>query len=294
MQTLLDPAPISLAESRERVERHLRGRSFLFRLPTLVVAENREHALAVLAWAEALFTAAETPGPAARERALEALSDEVEQALAHTPRSALGHTLSATIRVKELPAHAFRGPLAELRGNVARRSFETRRAMLEHAQNVARPVGRALLAACDRTSERNEVLMDALATAFLLARWTTRFEAHWEQGRLNLPVEELARHGVALQELDFRRADPRLRPVVAEQVRWIRSLFHKGWELSTALGWWRGRILAFVLRWNAASLSALEARRFDVARGEPPAGVLRALACGVASLVTTRPPKLSE
>ena len=56
---------------------------------------------------------------------------------------------------------------------------------------------------------------------------------------------------------------------------------------------YRHRELAFVLRWHAATLSALEARRFDALKGPPPAGWLRLIACGSASLVTPDAPRLA-
>jgi phytoene/squalene synthetase len=292
MHSLLEPAPISRSVALERCWAHLYARSRLLRLASAFPRENREHLIAVLAFAAVLSEAAETPGPAARRRALKELADDLQSALASSPRSALGHCLSATVRLKELPAPTLLGPLEEIRTNVERKSFETRRRLHEHAQAIARPIGRALLRVVDRSSERNEVLMDALCTGFLLARWTTHFRAHWNLGRLQLPVEELARSGIALQAVDFAKPVPALRPVVADQVRWIRGYFHKGWPLCAELGPWRGRLMAFFLRWHAASLSALEARNFDVSRGVPPSGVFRFLACTGASLLTTRPPDL--
>ena len=81
-----------------------------------------------------------------------------------------------------------------------------------------------------------------------------------------------------------------MRAVVRDQVVWARELLSKGWPLCAELGWMRGRALAFVLRWHAASLSALEARDYDIARDAPPAGLLRLVACAVAAAVKTGSP----
>ena len=251
MHPLLEPAPISRAKALERCETHLRSRSRQFLFVRPLAGEDHGHVTAILAYAEALLAASEGPGPAARGRALEEVSGELENALAGRPRAALGHALSATIRLKELAPHLFRGPLEEQQESLERRTFESRQSLQNHAQRIARPLGRALLASCDQTSEKNEVLMDALATAWLLTRWTVRFRGDWDQGRLNLPVDELSRSGLHLQELDFSKPQDSLRPLIADQVRWIRTLFHKGWELPTELGFLRGRLLAFLLRWHA-------------------------------------------
>ena len=115
MHPLLAPAPISHSEAAERCAKHLRSRARQFVLVKPLAGENHEHANAVLAYAEALFAAVEIPGPAARGRALQELSEELENVLAGRPQTALGHALSATIRLKELGAPPFRGPLEELR-----------------------------------------------------------------------------------------------------------------------------------------------------------------------------------
>ena len=72
-----------------------------------------------------------------------------------------------------------------------------------------------------------------------------------------------------------------------------RSLLEKGWPLCSELGPWRGRQLAFLLRWHAASLTALEARHYDALSGPPPAGLLRIVACGAVSLATPSAPRFS-
>jgi hypothetical protein len=90
---------------------------------------------------------------------------------------------------------------------------------------------------------------------------------------------------VELEQLRAERSDESLRALVALEIDWARGQLARGWPLCAELGRWRGRQLAFVLRWHAASLSGLEARRLEVMADPPPAGWLRLSACLAAGLL---------
>ena len=85
--------------------------------------------------------------------------------------------------------------------------------------------------------------------------------------------------GNALNSLANRKTGGTADRIVAE----LREQFAKGWPLCTELGPWRGRQLAFVLRWHAASLSSIEAAGFDLMRAKPSGGYLRLAACVAAA-----------
>ncbi|NOT28865.1 MAG: squalene/phytoene synthase family protein, partial [Planctomycetes bacterium] len=132
-----------------------------------------------------------------------------------------------------------------------------------------------------------------LASALQLTAWLADLGGELERGRLRIPVDELTRSGVALDALRGGGEPAALARAVAAHVAWTRSLYSKGWELCRALGPWRGRELAFVLRWHAATLSAIEHAHFDALRGPPPSGWLRLMACATASLASSAAPRLA-
>ncbi len=297
---LLLPQSLSRAEAIEHCRRYLVTRIRRFGLLQFgLPRDGREAWIALFAWQRLGREIAALERGFERRRGLDELGNELEAALAERARTPAGIALSYAVRRYELAEELLRRPLLEWKRDETLATFETREALLAHARALAVPEGRLLLRLAGAATPRNEVLADALAIALQLTAWLADLAGELERGRLRLPIDELARHGVALASL--RAGDePRsasqgvaLARAVAAQVAWTRGFYSKGWELCRALGPWRGRELAFVLRWHAASLSALEHRRFDALRGPPPSGWLRLTACAAASLATTAAPRLA-
>ena len=293
------PASLSRAEAVERCGRYLSTRIRRFRLGRrFLPRDGRDEWIALLAWQRLGREIAAGPRGFERQRGLNELESELDAALSERPRSPAGLALSFVVRRHELPEELLRRPLLEWKRDETLATFETREALLAHARALAVPEGRSLLRLAGAASPRNEALVDSLAVALQLTGWTADLAHELERGRLRVPVDELLRGGVALDALrgeDALGGDQRvaLARVIAAQVSWARTFYARGWELCRALGPWRGRELAFLLRWNAATLAALEHARFDALRGPPPSGWLRLFACGVASLSTRAAPRLA-
>ncbi len=298
MHELLLPASIPRARALERCDRYLAGRWKRWRLARAALAidgprDVRDEVVALLAWHALVREIADSERGFERRRGLEELADTHRAARSGAPGNPIGLALSVPVRRHELAPELFEGPLDELRRDEHLSTFETREALHAHARAIAAPEGKLLLRTLGRATPRNEALADSLAVGLALARWTTRLSADLARGRLFVAVEDLARHGVEIGALLERRAGAGLAALVAEQIAWARGFLAKGWPLCRELGAWRGRQLAFVLRWHAASLSALEAAQYVAPRGAPPAGWLRLVACASASLAGAGPPRLA-
>jgi phytoene/squalene synthetase len=286
------PQSLSRAAAVEHCRRYLERRVRRFRLARVCLPRaERDEWIALLAWHRLGRELAALPGGFERRRGLDELASELELALDERARSAAGVALSFAVRRHDLPEEWLRRPLLEWKRDETLATFETREALLAHARALAVPEGRLLLRLAGATNPRNEVLADALALALQLTRWSVDLAGELERGRLRIPVDELARSGIELAALLDGRGRDSLARVLAAQVVWTRGFYAKGWELCQALGPWRGRRLAFVLRWNAAALSALEEARFDTLRGPPPAELVRVLACASTSLATRAAPR---
>jgi phytoene/squalene synthetase len=291
---LLLPQSLSRAEAAQRCRAYLapaRGRKHL--ALACLPRESRDNWFALLAWHALVRSVAAMPDGFERRRHMEGLANELDAALEEHPSTPLGIALSFAIRRHELPEELLRRPLHELRRDEALGTFETREALLAHARAIAVPEGRLYLRLLGATSPRNEVLCDALAMALQLTAWLADLRGSFERGRLRIPSGELARAGVALGELVGPRAGPALRRIVQDQITWTRTFYAKGWDLCRALGPWRGRRLAFVLRWHAAELGALESAGPELLGGPAAAGWVRTLACGSMSLLWRGAPRLS-
>lgn len=301
MHALLVSERLSPEEAQARCDLYLASRWKRWRVARRFLPRERLADLtAICTWHELVHELTASGTPEVRQRDLDELVATLERAFSgdgSPARSALGLALSRTVRLHQLPALLFRGPLEEYRRCEQVSAFETREVLLTHARRIAQPQGRLLLSIAgntpERDSERNEVLVDQLSTGLQLVRWLTELATDLRRGRVHFAIEDVVRHRVDIRALSEGRLDAQTRELVADQIAWARSFFDRGWPLCREFGPWRGRQLAFLLRWHAASLSALEARGYDALSGPPPAGLLRLVACGTVSLATPGAPRFS-
>ena len=230
----------------------------------------------MLAWHE-LARAIDREG-----RPFDALGRVLDETYGGKPTCAMSVALWQTVNRYQFSALSFRRAVDERSRFRETGTFETRDALLRHVRRLVHAETKMMLRVLGRDSERDEKLAFALAEGLQLAAWIVSSKRELARGHLYLAVDDLAEHGVDLLSLQSGESNERLRAVVERQVNWSRELLSKGWPLCRELGPWRGRELAWFLRWHAASLSAVEARGYDVARGTPPAGWLRVLACTAA------------
>ncbi len=303
MHELLKPTAQDRPRSIEICRRYLRGtarstgnrwRAWPALLPKAMGAER-----VALAAFFTLRAELERADDFTARRNRQALEGEINRAQGNTEasaevggaKSALGQALAPALVRFTLSAGLLRRALAAGERHRGNHAFETRDELERHAAELATPEARAWLHTLGPSNERMELLADALGTAVLLAHWVARVRPALDEGHLLLPMEELRRFEVSLEEIRTSASSPpSLASLLAHQTDEARLLFAKGWPLCEELGHVRGRALAFFLRWQAAGLSALEARAFNLADKPPPAGILRFLACLGAALRTRRAP----
>jgi len=287
LDVLLTEDRPGLEVARGRCRGFLSMRWRAFRLTRwLLPGAVREDLTALLAWFAAVRLAGE---PALRSR-LRRVLEEVETG---EPTSALAVALRPAVHGHQLSLVQLRGPLAEHEKTETLRTFESRTALLAHARRLATPEARVLLRVVGESSEKSLLLGDALAVGLLLTHWLERLPADVARGHVHVAVDDLASRDLDLLSLERvvqSGEDARLRATVQDAVQAARTELAKGWPLCVELGPWRGRLLAFTLRWHAATLSAIEMRGYRVPAAGVPAGWLRALACLVASAAGTRVP----
>ena len=296
VHALLAPADLSRAEALARCEAYLATRVRHWKLARLFLPRAaRDGLVALFAWHALARELADLPSGFERRRGLDELGHELDLALRENPQSAIGRALSYAARRHELAEELLRRPLLERGRDEHLATFETREALLGHARALAVPEGRLYLAVLGCANARNEALADSCALALQRTHWLAHLGPNLARGRVHLPMDELLRARVELGELTSASGppSPALAGVLASELGQVRELYARGWDLCRALGPLHGRLLAFVLRWHAAALAALEARALDARRGPPPAGWLRLLACVSASLLSSGPPRLS-
>ena len=283
---LLIPDRPTRQEAAERCRRALRERWRGASLAARALGRSvPEEVLALVSWFELLRALDE------EERGVEEARGVVRDLEEGEPRSAIAVLLRPTVSRYSLslldllaPAHERARP---------RGVFDTRSELVRHARRLVDPEVRALLRVLGMTGERDEVLARSLALGLQGVRWIRRLPVDVARGRIHLPMDELRSADLNVFELPDaldHKDDLRARRIVADEVQWARGELAKGWPLTRELGWRRGRLLAFWLRWNAATLSAVEANGYRVGPRGVPAGWLRLGACAVAAAASPRSP----
>lgn len=257
-------------------------------LALLLVGENPQTAEALCALVAL--------GLAGRRIVSEGLDDDFEKLRAElealgTGRctTTLGRALDESLRGANVPLFPLRGRASTLRAERETATFSSRRELIAHARSLTRATAHATVAVLGLPGERQTAQGEALAIGMQLSAWLGALSLDWRAGRLRIPTDELARFGVTLEALESPSATPELRRLLAHEIAEARRWLAKGWPLAPDLGPWRGRRLAILLRWHAASLSALEMAHHDP-RLVHSGGLLRGFACGLAGGATSRCP----
>jgi len=315
---LLDPpAPTSRA-ALAAVQRWLAHRIRRWRVARLLLGRRLASDLGVpLAW-HLLVRELLRPGQEelALQRAREELLATLRDAERGAGRSPLGVALGrrsarfkaaalalrahveALERDAHVSVHASRTELRALRARTAHAEARSLLLVLERAGILGETTWIARWVRPERTAtevararERAEVQALALADGIDRAVALTHARA-WlsERGRLTFAAEDLAEAGVTPAALSGGAVDAAaLTRLVEPSVREAHADLAKGWPLCRALGPWRGRQLAFVLRWHAAALQAV---RHAAARGrlEPSrGGFTRLVSCAAVAGITRAP-----
>lgn len=293
MHALLDPPAPDRAAALTRLHAWLRDRTRIWALARLLPGAETADGLAVaLAWQ------ATTRGllrPGLDERALDRARDELHATLRDaeegTPRSPLGAGLAWWLPRYDLAALALRKRVEALHRDAHVSAFASRAELRAHQARTAHEEARALAIVLGATSEREELLAQALANGIERAHALARTHAALrETGRLHLPAEALAEAGVRPSDLATEEVTAPVATLFTRASEEAERELLKGWPLCFELGHLRGRLLAGVLRWHAAELAAIRTavRRGDVPR--PRGGWLRLWACGLVATVTRRAP----
>lgn len=266
MHELLQPGFQSFREAAGECELWLRQRRpALGTALRLLPAERRLDLAAVVSWFQVTLDVGRSAASRLEVSHELGLLDEARAAAFRGEADTVaGAGLAFAARRCELDAEDLQRHCAAVRDELFRSSFESRDALLGHARSLAGPVARAVLGAWRLDTERRRVLAEAAGIAEVLLDWTAGLVEHFERGTLLIPMDELLRCGVQLNQITERRFDANFQELVAGQCVVAREWLHKGWGLADDLGPVHGRYAAAYLRGIHATLRAIERVEFDV------------------------------
>jgi squalene synthase HpnC len=213
--------------------------------------------------------------PAARLGKLESYRSRVaEIASGRTPAEPLFRDLARIIREHSLPPQLFADLLDAFSQDVTKKRYACYAELLDYCRRSANPVGRLLLQLFKRTTDSDLARSDAICTALQLINFWQDVEIDYAKGRVYLPQDEMAAHGVVERHLAEKVCDEAWRKLMAFQVSRTRALMQAGAPLGRSLPGRVGLEIRATVQGGLRILEKIERAGYDVFRRRPVLGAL--------------------
>ena len=177
--------------------------------------------------------------------------------------------LGDTVRRFALSEEHFENLLRAFESDLGQSRHPNFDSLVAYSSYSANPVGRLVLELFGHRDTRLFELSDSICTALQLTNFWQDVRVDLERDRVYLPMEDLVRFGVSLDELREGRLDGRWRRLMALEVRRTRELFERGRSLPEEVVPQLRRQLRLTWLGGTAILGRIEAADFDVFNHRP-------------------------
>jgi len=218
-------------------------------------------------WADDLGDEIPDPG-----KALAALDDwdlELRDCYAGKSSHPIFIALRETISALDIPIEPFSDLLIAFRHDQIVKRYETWDDVFHYCQYSANPVGRLVLYLCGYRDAERQRLSDATCTALQLANFWQDVSRDLEKGRIYIPLEALAAHGLAEGDIVERRFDARYVSLMKELIARTRQLFAEGMPLAASVDSALRVDIEMFSRGGLAVLDAIEAIGYNTLDRRP-------------------------
>ena len=181
-------------------------------------------------WADDLGD--EIPDP---QRVLDLLNwweEELNACYQAKPSHPVFIALRETIVAKDIPQQPFADLLKAFRQDQTIKRYPTWDSVLHYCVYSANPVGRLVLYLCGYRDEQRQRLSDATCTALQLANFWQDVSRDLEKGRIYIPLDAAAAHGLAEADIVNRHFDDRYVSLMKDLIARTRTLFAEGMPLT--------------------------------------------------------------
>jgi len=182
--------------------------------------------------------------------------------------------LARTIARHQLPLVPFADLLSAFEQDVRVGRYDDDAALLDYCARSANPVGRLMLHLYDARDPAYLPLSDAICTGLQLTNFWQDVALDWAKGRVYLPRDALARHGVSEDDIarscvTTARITPAWTALMRERCAQARALLHCGAPLARRLPGRIGLELKLVVQGGLHILQRIDACHGDVFRQRP-------------------------
>src|SRR5713101_7413076 len=206
------------------------------------------------------------------ERALELLDwweGELDACYEGRPSHPVFVALRETIVAREIPKQPFADLLQAFRQDQTVKRYPTWAGVLGYCRYSANPVGRLVLYLCGYRDEERQRLSDATCTALQLANFWQDVSRDLDKGRIYIPLDVLAAHGLSENEIVNRRFDQRYVHLMKELIARTRQLFAAGLPLAESVDPGLRIDIEMFSRGGLAVLDAIERTGYNTLERRP-------------------------
>ncbi len=266
------PAPgCSVAEAERYTRRLATGHYENFNVASWLLPKHlHQHFYNLYAycrWADDLGDEIASP-----TRALELLDgweQELQDCYAGKPSHPVFVALRGTITACDIPIEPFSDLLVAFRQDQSIHRYPTWSGMLGYCRYSANPVGRLVLYLCGYRDAQRQQLSDATCTALQLANFWQDVGRDLEKGRIYIPLDSLAAHGLTEEDIVTRRFDDRYISLMKDLISRTRELFAQGMPLAASVDSSLRVDIEMFSRGGLAVLDAIEAGGYNTLQHRP-------------------------
>ena len=180
--------------------------------------------------------------------------------------------LRETVVAKDIPEQLFVDLLKAFRHDQTVKRYDTWAEVLDYCVYSANPVGRLVLYLCGYRDEERQRLSDATCTALQLANFWQDVSRDMEKGRIYIPLDAAAAHGVTENDILERRFDEKYIALMKDLIARTRELFAQGAPLSKMVDARLSVDLELFSKGGIAVLDAVENMGYDTLHRRPSIG----------------------
>jgi squalene synthase HpnC len=218
-------------------------------------------------WADDLGD--EIPDLAKALELLDAWEQELRDCYAGRPSHPVFVALHQTITAFNIPIEPFSDLLVAFRQDQTVHRYATWDGVLGYCRYSANPVGRLVLYLCGYRDAGRQRLSDATCTALQLANFWQDVSRDLEKGRIYIPLDALAAHGLTEADIVERQFDARYVSLMKELIARTRQLFAEGMPLAVSVGSALRVDIEMFSHGGLAVLDAIEAGGYDTLYHRP-------------------------
>ena len=210
--------------------------------------------------------------PPERLRALdiyENLLHEVSMQASTAPMPILFSRLGEVISTWNLPIQPFFDLLSAFKQDVGTTRYADFDSLLDYCHRSANPVGTLMLHLYSAATPSNLQQSNAICSALQIINFLQDVAIDWAKGRIYLPANEMARHGVLENQIRLGIVDKNWIALMNFQVRRARELMLSGAPLALRLPGRVGWELRLVVNGGLQILRQLEYADYDIFTRRP-------------------------